>query len=153
MFSGAFEKCKIHMQPPPLFCFSLKTPSSRSLTANGDFFAVAGGDAVDVRQHPQLFPRLQQQLEDVARVQLLLGETLLREHHRGLGCSGGGVFAYFFVSEGLHEPDRLLHRQREGEVRPGVDIRHLDVLVAEISLPLGVPTDLILSEDVRDQIS
>lgn len=61
--------------------------------------------------------------------------------------------SYFLVPEGLHQPDRLLHREGEGEVRSRVDLRHLNVLVAEIPLPLRVPTNLILSEDVRDQIS
>lgn len=27
------------------------------------------------------------------------------------------VCAYLLVPEGLHQPDRLLHREREGEVR------------------------------------
>lgn len=49
------------------------------LTANSDLLAVAGGDAVDIWQHSQQFPGLEQQLEDVARVQLLLGEKLVRE--------------------------------------------------------------------------
>lgn len=38
-------------------------------------------------------------------------------------------------------------------MRSRVNLRHLDVLVAEVPLPLCVPTDLILPEDVRDQIS
>lgn len=63
------------------------------------------------------------------------------------------VCAYFLVPEGLHQPDCLLHRQREGEVRSWVNLWHLDVLVAEVPLPLRVPTNLVLSEDVRDQIS
>lgn len=52
-------------------------PALLSLTTDGDLFAVAGGDAVDVGQHPEPLPRLEQELEDVARVQLLL-------RHRGL---------------------------------------------------------------------
>lgn len=36
------------------------------LTTNSDFFALAGGDAVDIWQHPELFPRLEQELEEVA---------------------------------------------------------------------------------------
>lgn len=63
------------------------------------------------------------------------------------------VCAYFLVPEGLHQPDRLLHCQREGEVRSWVNLWHLDVLVAEVPLPLCVPTNLVLSEDVRDQVS
>lgn len=63
------------------------------------------------------------------------------------------ICSYFLVPEGLHQPDRLLHRERKGEVRSGVDLWHLNVLVAEIPLPLRVPTNLILSEDVRYQIS
>ena len=46
-----------------------------NLTTNSDFFAVAGGDTVDIWQQPKLFPRFKQELEDVARVQLLLGES------------------------------------------------------------------------------
>lgn len=42
------------------------------LTADGDLSALAGGDAVDVGQHPHSFPGLQQELQDVAGVQLLL---------------------------------------------------------------------------------
>lgn len=38
-------------------------------------------------------------------------------------------------------------------MRSRVNLRHLDVLVAEVPLPLCVPADLVLSEDVRDQIS
>lgn len=60
------------------------------------------------------------------------------------------VCAYFLVPEGLHQPNRLLHREREGEMRSWVDLRHLNVLVAEIPLPLCIPTNLILSEDVRN---
>lgn len=104
-------------------------------------------------------------------MQLLLGEKLVREHpsrHTLMSCSLSyclydpfdlrkfyfvRVCSYFLVPEGLHQPDRLLHREGEGEVRSRVDLRHLNVLVAEIPLPLRVPTNLILSEDVRDQIS
>lgn len=60
------------------------------------------------------------------------------------------LWAYFLVPEGLHQPDRLLHREREGEMGSCVDLRHLDFLVAEIPLPLCIPTNLILSEDVRN---
>lgn len=60
---------------------------------------------------------------------------------------------YFLPPESLHQPDHLLHRQGEGEVRSRVNLWHLDVLVAEVPLPLRVPTHLVLSEDVRDQIS
>jgi len=56
---------------------NLLNQQTHLLTTNGDLFAVARGNAVDVRQHPEPFPRLQQQLEDVARVQLLLGEKLI----------------------------------------------------------------------------
>lgn len=38
-------------------------------------------------------------------------------------------------------------------MRSRVNLRHLDVLVAEVPLPLCIPADLILPEDVRDQIS
>lgn len=47
------------------------------LTTNSDLLAMASGNTVDIWQHPEPLPRLKQQLEDVARVQLLLGETLV----------------------------------------------------------------------------
>ena len=43
----------------------IKTTFSFDLTTDGDFFAVAGGDAVDIWQHAEQLPRLQEQLEDV----------------------------------------------------------------------------------------
>lgn len=61
--------------------------------------------------------------------------------------------AYFLIPESLHQTDCFLYRQRKGEMRSRVNLRHLDVLVAEVPLPLCVPADLVLSEDVRDQIS
>lgn len=63
------------------------------------------------------------------------------------------MFTYFLVPECIHQTDSLLHCQREGEVRSRVDLWHLNVLKAEVPLPLCFPTHLVLSEDVRDQIS
>ena len=60
---------------------------------------------------------------------------------------------YFLVPEGLQQTDRLLHRQWEGEMRSRVNLGHLNVLVAEVPLPLRVMTYVIISEDVRDQIT
>lgn len=45
---------------------SLESTRFFQLTTNSDFFALAGGDAVDIRKHPELFPRLEEELEDVA---------------------------------------------------------------------------------------
>ena len=43
------------------------------LTTDGDLFALAGRHAADVGELPQQPPGLEQELEDVAGVQLLLG--------------------------------------------------------------------------------
>ena len=44
-----------------------------SLTTDGNFLAVAGGDPVDVWQTPEQLPSFQEELENIARVELLLG--------------------------------------------------------------------------------
>lgn len=65
---------------------TLFTRDLLNLTADSDFLAVAGGDAVDVWQHAEQLPRLQQQLQHVARVQLLLGERGVRKDGRRHRC-------------------------------------------------------------------
>lgn len=55
-------------------CFTTTIKEYLYHTTNRDFFAVAGGDTVDIWQHAEQFPRLQEELKDVAWVQLLLGE-------------------------------------------------------------------------------
>lgn len=47
-------------------CSSRLSDDLSQLTTYSDLFALAGGDAVDIWQHPELFPRLQQELEEVA---------------------------------------------------------------------------------------
>lgn len=61
-----------------------------------------------------------------------------------------GLESYFLVPEGFQQADGLLRRQREAQAGARVDVGHLDVLVAEVALPLGVATHLVLPEDVRD---
>lgn len=43
-----------------------KAEINNQLTTNSDFFALAGGDAVDIGKHPEHFPSFDQELEDVA---------------------------------------------------------------------------------------
>ena len=59
---------------------------------------------------------------------------------------------YPLVPEGVDQAGALLHGEREGEVGPRVDLWDIDVLVAEETLPLGVPAHLVLPEEVRDQV-
>ena len=61
--------------------------------------------------------------------------------------------AYLVVLERFHQLCCVGEGHGEGEVRPAVDIRNLNALVAEVSLPLHVATNVVFAEDVRDEIS
>lgn len=47
-------------------CFTTTIKEYLYHTTNRDFFAVAGGDTVDIWQRAEQFPRLQEELKDVA---------------------------------------------------------------------------------------
>lgn len=61
--------------------------------------------------------------------------------------------AYLFVLEGLDQFGHPTEGHGESQMGAGVAVRHLDALVAEVSLPLCITADFILSKDVRYQVS
>lgn len=61
--------------------------------------------------------------------------------------------AYLFVLECLDQLGHPTEGHGEGQMGASVAVRHLNALVAEVSLPLYVTADFVLSEDVRYQVS
>lgn len=59
---------------------------------------------------------------------------------------------HLLILEGFHEIFYHADCQWEGEPWARIDLRDVNVFVGEISLPLRVPTHLVLSEDMGDQV-
>lgn len=60
---------------------------------------------------------------------------------------------YLFLLEGLHQLRHPTESDGEGQTGAAVAVGHLNALIAKIALPVRVATYVILTEDVRYEVS
>lgn len=61
--------------------------------------------------------------------------------------------AYLFLLEGLHQLRHPTESDGEGQTGAAIAVGHLDALVAKIALPVRVAAYVILTKDVRYEVS